>query len=423
MTAATRHLVPCKPGLFAERSCPKCGADGPQALGTVFPGIHILGAYACRACGYRFYHDLPVGFAVDYDVAIGMDDGALHNPKGVSEWVHVPLMEGFRTKSDDEVRIERRVLRPCKRVVLLNALDFLYGHVLLKLWNAQYYLDAHPDLGLVLMIPRSFEWLVPKGVAEVWLVDQRLSQAHGWFKSIDRQVQEFTSSYDEVWLGRGYAQPDKAGLDIERFTGVKPFPIESFASEPPRVTIVLREDRLWYRTPLHKLKHRALRRIGLKRIGDAYFRWDQQRMAMAALRQAQRAVPGLTATIVGLGDASAAGPGVEDLRTRRMDADTERRWCRAYARSQVVIGVHGSNMLLPTALAGGAIEILPHDRLGNLAQDVAHRRRDVLLLFLYRFLDEFAGPHEVALHLVSMLKDFALFQRNNIVNPPIHDGR
>lgn len=423
MTVAARHLVPLKPSIFDERHCPKCGADETEARGAVFPGIHILGKYACRACGYRFYHDLPVGFAVDYDVAIGMDDGMLHNPKGVSAWVHEPLMDSFRAQSDAEVRIERRVLRPCKRIVLLNTLDFLYGHVLLKLWNAQYYLDAHPDLGLVLIVPRSFEWLVPKGVAEVWLVDQKLGQAHGWYRSIDRQVKSYLQDYEVVWLGRGYAQPEKAGLDMERFTGVKPFPIESFATEPARVTFVLREDRLWYRTPLHKFKHRTLRKLGLKRMADAFFRWDQERMAMAALRIARRSVPELSACIVGLGDRHALAGGVEDLRTRRMDAETERLWCQAYARSQVVIGVHGSNMLLPTALAGGAIEILPHDRLGNIAQDVAHRRRDVMLLFLYRFLDEFAGPREVALHLVSMLKDFELFHRNNIVNPPIHDGR
>ena len=423
MTAPSRHLVPLKPSLFAERCCPKCGAHGPASLGAVFPGIHILGEYKCRACGYRFYHDLPVGFAVDYDVAIGADDGQLHNPKQVSGWVHAPLMNGFRAPSDAEVRIERRVLRACERVVLLNTLDFLYGHVLLKLWNAQHYLDAHPDLGLVLLIPRSFEWLVPKGVAEVWLVDQKLSQAHGWHRSIDRQVQAFLHDFDEVWLGRGYAHPDKAGLDIERFTGVAPFPIERFAELPPRFTLVLREDRLWYRTPLHKWKHRAMRRVGLGGLADAYFRWDQHRMALSAFARIRQALPHATGAIVGLGDPRPVPDGLEDLRTRALNADTERAWCRAYASSHAAIGVHGSNMLLPSALAGGCIEILPYDRYGNIAQDMAHRRRDALLLFLYRFLDEFAGPKDVARHAVSLVQDFALFHRNNIVNPPIHDGR
>ncbi|MBK8226603.1 MAG: hypothetical protein IPK70_05455 [Flavobacteriales bacterium] len=423
MIAPSRHLVPLKPAPYADRACPKCGQSNPRVLGVAFPGIHILGEYQCSSCGYRFCHDLPVGFAVDYDLAIGMDDGVLHNPKQVRDWVHGPLMQGFRAPSDAEVRIERRVLRECKRVVLLDTLDFLYGHVLLKLWNAQHYLDEHPDLGLVLLLPRSFEWLVPPGVAEVWLVDQKLSQAHGWYRSIDRQVKSFLTDFDEVWLGRGYAHPDKSGIDIERYTGVKPFEIERFDSEPPHITIVLREDRLWYRTPLHKEKHRILRRLGLKRMADAYFRWDQERMALRAFRLVREAIPACTASVVGLGDPSPMPAGAVDLRTRAMNPETERLWCRAYARSQIVVGVHGSNMLLPTALAGGCIEILPNDRLGNLAQDVAHRRRDAMLLFLYRFLDEFAGPAHVARHAISMLHDFELFHRNNILNPPQHGRR
>jgi hypothetical protein len=73
-------------------------------------------------------------------------------------------------------------------------------------------------------------------------------------------------------------------------------------------------------------------------------------------------------------------------------------------------------MLLPTALAGGCIEVLPHDRYRNLAQDVAHRWNDVMLLFQYRFVDEFASPRAVARHAISMFRDFAVYYRNNRVN-------
>ena len=68
------HLVPLKPALYADCSCPKCGQGGPEPLGTVFPGVHVLGEYRCRACGYAFYRDLPVGFAVDNAVSIGKEE-------------------------------------------------------------------------------------------------------------------------------------------------------------------------------------------------------------------------------------------------------------------------------------------------------------------------------------------------------------
>ena len=73
-------------------------------------------------------------------------------------------------------------------------------------------------------------------------------------------------------------------------------------------------------------------------------------------------------------------------------------------------------MLLPTALAAGCIEILPYDRYGNIVQDVAARYRDVMQLFLYRFVDEFSSSRTVARHAISMFKDFPVYYRNNRIN-------
>lgn len=384
----------------------------------MFPGVHVLGEYRCRSCGYEFYHDLPVGFAVDHDVAIGKHDGRMFDAKGAEQWVWGPLMEGFKQPSDQEVRIERKVFKECRDIILLNALDFLYGHVLLKLWNAQYYLDKHPELGLVIILPKSFEWLVPEGTAEVWLVDQRLGQAHGWYRGIDRFVQERLKEHASVQLGKGYAHPDKSLVDIERFCGVAPFPVAEFMQRPRQVTFVLREDRLWFRSPLTKFLWRVCNKLGLRKALNGIFLADQQRLAMATWRRIREAYPDAKAVVVGLGEATLDRPDVTDLRTRRMDQTTELRWCRAYADSQLVVGVHGSNMLLPTILAGGCIEILPYDRYGNIVQDVAVRYRDVLQLFLYRFVDEFGSPREVARHAISMFKDFPVFYRNNRTNIP-----
>lgn len=412
------HLVPLKPALYADCSCPKCGQGGPEPLGTVFPGVHVLGEYRCRACGYAFYRDLPVGFAVDNAVSIGKEDGSLHDADGAESWVTTPLMEGFHHPSGREWKIERKVYRACKDIVLLNTLDFLYGHVLLKLWNAQYYLDHHRDKGLVLILPRSFEWLVPEGTAEVWLVDQRLGEAHGWYTCIDRFVQQRLKEYDTVSLGKGYAHPDKSLVDINRFCGVQPFPMEQFLERPKQVAFIWREDRLWFRSPFAKLAWRASNKLGLKPLVHKWFVADQERLVRATWKKIKHALPDAEAMIVGLGRPSTGHGAMEDLRRERMDKETELEWCRAYARCQVVIGVHGSNMLLPTALAAGCIEVLPHDRFGNMVQDIAVRYHDLMQLFLYRFVDEFAPPATVARHAIGMFRDFKVYYRDNKVNVP-----
>ena len=136
-----------------------------MAKGSVWPGIHVFGKYVCDQCGLGFLHDLPIGFAVDHPMAISEKDGMLFNATDGPGWIHAPLMEAYRSAVTDEVLVERIVHRDFDRVVILNTLDYLYGHVLLKLYNAQYYMDRHPDVGLILLLPRMFRWLVPEGVA------------------------------------------------------------------------------------------------------------------------------------------------------------------------------------------------------------------------------------------------------------------
>lgn len=410
------HLVPLDPTGWPQARCPSCGSVEVDAIGTVIPGIHVMGDHVCRTCGYAFLKDLPVGFGVQHPMAIGRKDGILYNPGEGGAWIHGPLLKGFRDPQQAKVRIERIVHRECSGVILLNTLDFLYGHVLLKLFNAQYYLDRYPDLGLIVLAPRIFAWMVPMGVAETWLVDLRLSECQGWHTDLDRQVQTWMKGHTEIYFGKGYAHPDHVPIDIDRFTDQKPFPMERFLEEPPCITFVAREDRLWFRSPLSKFLYRAMGPLGLRRVLRRLWVRDQDRLMRSTMRHIRRTMPQVRFSVVGLGRQGGSRGLAEDLRTTRMDEATERRWCAVYARSQIVIGAHGSNMLLPTAHAAGCIEVLPYDRYENIVQDIAVRYNDLMQLFLYRFVDEFASPEQVARHAVSMFTDFRTYYRNNRIN-------
>ncbi|MET0626704.1 MAG: hypothetical protein ABW250_27475, partial [Pyrinomonadaceae bacterium] len=87
-----------------------------------------------------------------------------------------------------------------------------------------------------------------------------------------------------------------------------------------------------------------------------------------------------------------------DLRRPALDEAAERGWCERYAASHVVVGVHGSNMLLPSAHAGGVVELIGPERWGNFTQDVLFREaRDCReTLFRYRFVDEATPPSALA---------------------------
>src|SRR5690606_17792704 len=100
-----------------------------------------------------------------------------------------------------------------------------YGHTLLKLYNALHYLDNRQDLGVIIIIPRIFEWMIPKGCAEAWIVDLRLSELRNSYAAIDRFVTNESDRFDEIYASLAYSHPDFTSINIERLTGVRPFPI------------------------------------------------------------------------------------------------------------------------------------------------------------------------------------------------------
>ncbi|MDX9750646.1 MAG: hypothetical protein RBT71_06160 [Flavobacteriales bacterium] len=413
MNAPDPHLVPLRPVVHDPRPCPVCAAPDTAVRAVHFPGIHIMAERHCAACGASFMQDLPVGFAVDHPMAFELGTGRLYQEDARLDWIYKPLVQGYRAPDHGPVRVERTVFRAHRRVVLLNTLDFLYGHVLLKLYNAAHHLRRHPDLGLVLIVPRNFRWLVPDGTAEVWTVDLGLGGMPGWHTAIDTFVQDQLPRFEEVFLGRGYAHPEFAPVRIERFTGTPAFPLAEFDSRPRHVTFVVREDRLWFAGPLHKLAYRAAGALGLKGALGRCFVAGQDRLVRRTMKAIRRTLPDVRFTVVGMGRPGGLGHLATDLRTIAIDEQVERGWVRAYANSQVVVGVHGSNMLLPTAHAAGCVEILPHDRTGNIVQDISVRWHDRMQLFLYRFVDEFAGPRAVARHVTAMFTEFTNFHRSH----------
>ncbi|HRQ83687.1 MAG TPA: hypothetical protein PLV70_01085 [Flavobacteriales bacterium] len=407
-----RHLIPLSPEIFNDFACPECGYPRPAGVKVMVLGKQTAAEYKCTNCGLAFVRDLPAGFSIDLPLAWRLKDKHPYHPAhGLAEdW---PAYPDYQVPSHDRFNARREVFRECKRIVLLNTIDHLYGHVLLKLFNAQHYLDRHPDIGLVVMVPKMFEWLVPDGVAEKWVFDIKLKQAWGWNAGIDSFVQEQWDRYEEVYLAPAYGHPAFTKIDVHRFSRVEPFALPDYLRKPAHITFIARRDRLWYPSPWSKLAHRVMKRLGLF-PGLAVRRQDQ--LVARTMELVRKEIPDATFTVVGLSEPGGMPNGVEDLRTMNIDLDVEKAWCRAYARSQVVVGVHGSNMLLPTAHAAGCVEILPYDRYGNMVQDIAVRHNDRMQLFLYRFVDEFATPKAVARHVAGMFKDFRVYELNMKTN-------
>jgi hypothetical protein len=378
------------------------------------PGMRMLAVLNCRRCARQFYGDLPAGHGLYYPMLLEAETGEVHDAQGVP-WFADWLRDSFAQRIDEPVPFEVEQLRPIRRPLLLNCLDQLYGHSLLKLLNAQYYLDHHPDHDLIVLMPRFLRWLVPKGVAAVWTVHLPLRKGNTWNDWLAKRLHEKIDTFTEASLSAAFSHPHPDDFAIERFTGIVPFDSNRWTelmAQRPTVTFIWREDRLWEAarsrvgTKLRRLRNQAGRTVLGAQSGAAVEARPQEKsVAQLALRLRQ-SFPRLDFAVAGLGQRGRLPEWISDTRESQVSEPIERAWCQRYAGSHLVIGVHGSNMILPSAHAGAVLELLPSDRWGNLLQEILPRTadpRDALLRI--RFLPLASSAATVAEAAVALLLD------------------
>jgi hypothetical protein len=418
-----------------DHICPYCQVR-LEVKGWYIPGMRNLADLKCPQCGREFYGDLPAGHGLYYPMLLEQATGIVYDEHGV-DWFARWLRDSYANRVNSPIGFTVEEFRPLKQPILLNCLDTLYGHCLLKLLNAQYYLDHHPDFDLIVIIPRFLRWMVPDGVAAIWTVDLPLRRGAEWNDWLATEIKRRIEPLEKCWLSMAFAHPHPEDYDIERFTRVRPFPVEEWDArlERPTVTYIWREDRVWHggnpqrlfqiqarkwkpklsfaQPLLDKRKqwvvaYRRLRWLVQKlgqRIGLIQHPLDEQKRRVVALAQALRSTfPQIDFAVAGLGRPGGLPNWIADLRTLEISEHVERAWCERYAQSHVVIGVHGSNMLLPSAHAGAVVELVPIERWGNLIQDILIAPRDAReIMYRYRFLPIDTAPEIVAAVTASLL--------------------
>lgn len=380
------------PDGLAVLSCPSCGGR-LAATGWYMPGMRMLARARCGGCGRDYFADLPAGQALHSPMLLDPATGAVHDPAGVP-WFADWLRDSYRDRTSETpgFTVDRHL--PLTRpVVLINCLDTLFGHALLKLFNAQQYLDSG-KFDVVAIVQPFLAGLVPEGVAETWRVDLPLRDGKAWNDGLAEAIAVECARLDGFRVAPVHPHPHPSIFAIERFSRTPPFDLARWHSDPKKaVTFVWRDDRTWSSRSL-------LGPRGQAKTVAAFFE---------ALRAEQ---PGLDAAVAGIGTPGGLPGWIHDLRSPRPSEGVDRDWLRRYAQSHAVVGVHGSNMILPSAHSGSLFELLPDDRQGNFLQDVVFNGTDPRdLFFRYRFLPDDIAPDRLARLVAFVLERYPDFDR------------
>jgi len=391
-------MIRISPNINYKLFCPLC--DSPLKYGDVlWQGIHICVETHCNNCEKDFISDLPVGHGAHASFHVAKDSYELYGERS-REWLGVPFQKSLRKPSCKQVELtveKKRIV--LGDVVILNCIDYLYGHSLLKLLNASRHINAKQNL--VVIVPALLKWCVPENVSEVWSVNISLKDSQEFYPGLDKKIRREIKRFDTVYVSKAFAHPKD--FDVLGFTKVSKG--NKLSEDKRGVLFVWREDRLWSN---ENIPYRVARKLKIK----ALLLWLQRNKIISLFKIIKKGYKDVDFVVAGLGKTGNFPEWISDLRVEKFDEVNERKLCTIYAQTDVVIGVHGSNMLLPSGHANMVLDLMPKNRWDNFAQDILYQEYDCRVAsYRYRYIPIETSINTIAHIVDSMLVGFKTYQQ------------
>ena len=191
--------------------CPDCDrALAPTAVRVA--GLAIVVDARCPSCDRAFAYDWPAGHALLHPALVDRRTGAVLTD---DDWYARKFVQCLASEQSP-VAVDITVSGECgaeRGAILVNCLDFLYSHVLLKLLSATRHLRESPEDDVVVIVPKLLRWLVPPRVVVIE-VDVPLSRGADWVEGLDSTVEDVLSRSAGVRISPAVSQPDVTLQDL-----------------------------------------------------------------------------------------------------------------------------------------------------------------------------------------------------------------
>lgn len=373
-------MIQIKPYISTKRSC-SCGGEFYFAE-LLWQGLHVCEKMICSSCNKLLINSLPVNQSVLEQYTYYPDSGSITDTQGnnVSDnWFSLKL-KSISKPVPGEVKVDIEIIKKYDKVLILNTLDYIYGHSFLFLLNLQRIIKSEKSRWIVVLVQPMLRWLIPeKDIAEIWTVNLGFQNFNNYYPDLSAKINSELARFKNVTLSKGHLIPTNENINIYKFTGIRPY---DFSNEPdrPGITLIWREDpdRLWIRN-IYLLK--GFKKTG---IGKLLIPVQYLRVLFLFMLLKNKLGTNYTYSVSGLGKFGRFPSFINDKRVKFFNEETEKMLCRVYSESALVIGVHGSSMLLPSAHAGMAISFMPSKRWPNYGEDILFTENDVRLASFQR---------------------------------------
>lgn len=374
----TSSLIELKPRLSLQTRCPWCNCMD-LLEDWIWQGVHFIGIYRCFCCERKFHLTLPTGHAKEFPVAMDENFQPISYPEAANDWLAKPLIASLQQPKPGLYQFEHQVRRKKDRIIIINCLDTCYGHVLYKLFYSQQYLEQE-EYGLLYMVPENVVWMVPNLADEVLVMKGRLEEMKAFDPEIDGWMHEMLKDYDKVYLSESQARTYKTRVQRSAF-----FPSDELA--PPdksikTITFILREDRFWTSNQLDYLIFLLFRKYPRLQILKKYLVQRQKSLLKQLIQQLKSTGRSWKTVITGLSENQ--NEYVFFDQTMLFTAHSVRidqKSLIIYQHSDLVFGVHGSHLIIPSLFAKKVISLVPEFKRSMAGQDVFKSEEEGKILY------------------------------------------
>ncbi len=235
--------------------------------GLIWQGLHVCKRMTCDCCGNVVINSLPANQASLENYSYYPKSGLLKNNNGEvvsANWFSAKL-KAISSPVYEKVEFDVEVFQRVDDVIILNTLDYIYGHSLLFLLNLQHIIENSNGLGIIVIVQPMFKWLLSnQNVSEIWTVKLEFQNFNNYYPDLSEKINNQLNRFERVFLSKGHVIPTNKNIQIENFTGIRPF---DFSDLPlnPKITFIWREDigRLWIRN-IYLLK--GFKKLGIGKV-------------------------------------------------------------------------------------------------------------------------------------------------------------
>ena len=258
-------MIQIKPILSGSNAC-ECGG---QLIVTeyLWQGLHICRKNICNSCKLIFIDSIPVNQSGIEPYRFYPETGIVRDNENkiVSDNWYSKKLKSIAFPVSDIIEMEVTIFRRYDDVIILNTLDYVYGHSLLFLLNLHRIIKNNKDLGIIVIVQPMLKWMIPLDeIAEIWTVKLGFQKFNNFYPDLSGKINMQLGRFSSVYLSKGHLIPTNKNIEIEQFSGIKPY---NFLHEPakPKISFIWREDpdRLWIRN-YYLLK--GFKKLGISKI-------------------------------------------------------------------------------------------------------------------------------------------------------------